>query len=53
MLNVVSVVDVPCPFEVFVCNNRVKDVAADATTNKVGDNANVSMDIATVVQEIL
>ena len=31
LLNVVSVVDVPCPSALFVCSDIIKDVAADAT----------------------
>ena len=53
LLNVVSVVDVPCPFALLVCSNVIKDVAADATMNKAADHANVTTDIATVVEEIM
>ena len=53
MLNVVNVVDVSSPSALHVCNDGVKDVTADATTNKVANHAIVTMDIATVMEEIL
>ena len=53
LLNVVSVVDVPCPFALFVCSDVIKDVAADATMNKAADQTSVTTDIATVVEEIV
>ena len=45
------IVDVPSHYALHVCNDGVKDVAADATTNKVADH--VTTDIATVLEEIL
>lgn len=45
--------DVPCLSALYVCSDGVKDVAANATTNKVADHANVTTDITTVVEEIL
>ena len=53
MLNVVSVVDVPFPFVLHICSHGVKDVVAHASTNKVADHANITMDIATLVEKIL
>ena len=53
LLNVVNVVDVSSPSALHVCNHGIKDVAADVTTNKVADHANVTMNIATVMKEIL
>ena len=43
----------PSHFALFVCTDDVKDVAVDASTNKVTDHANINMDIVTVVEEIL
>ena len=53
MLNVVNVVDVSFPSALLVCNDVIKDVAADATMNKAEDHANVTTDIATMVEEIM
>ena len=53
LLNVVSVVDVPCSFALLVCSDVIKDIAADATMNKVADHASVTTDITTVVEEIV
>ena len=53
LLNVVSVVDMPCPSALLVCSDVIKDVAADATMNKAANHASVTTDIATVVEEIV
>ena len=53
LLNVVSIVDVPCPSALLICSDVIKDVAADATMNKAADHASVTIDIATVVEKIV
>ena len=53
LLNVVSVVDVPSPFALLICNDVIKDVAANVTINKAADHASVTTDIATVMEEIV
>ena len=53
LLNVVSVMDVLCPSALLVCSDVIKDVAVDANMNKVADHANITTDIATVVEEIV
>ena len=53
LLNVMSIVDVSCPSALFVCSNFIKNVAADATINKVADHASVTTDIARVVEDIV
>jgi hypothetical protein len=52
-LNVVSVVDVPSSSTLLVCNDVIKNIAADATTNKATDHVSFTTDIATVVEEIV
>ena len=53
LLNVVSIVDVPCPSALLVCSDVIKDVALDATMNKAAYHGSVTTDIITVVEEIL
>ena len=53
LLNVVSVVDVPCPSALLVCSNVIKNVAADASINKAADHGNITTDITAVVEEIV
>ena len=53
LLNDVSIVNVPSPSALHVCSDGVKDIAADATTNKVANHANVTTNIATVKEDIL
>ena len=53
MLIVVSVVDVPTHYILFVCRGVIKDVAADATMNKTADHISVTNDIVMVVEDIV
>lgn len=53
LLNVGSVVNVQSHSALLVCSDGVKDVAVDATTNKVTYHINVTTDIATVLEDIV
>ena len=41
------------PSALFVCNDVIKDVVANAIMNKAADHANVTIDIAMVLEEIV
>lgn len=53
LLNVGSVVNVQSHSALLVCSDGVKDVAVDATTNKVTYHISVTTDIATVLEDIV
>ena len=52
-LSVVSVVDILSPSALTVCSDIIKNFAADVSMNVITDYANITNDIAMVVEEIV